>query len=398
MNAAGAPQVAARDVVMIANVMTPYRLALHRRIDRELPALRLLTIYTHDVGDQAWSLAGDDLDRVFRLGQGDQIANASRPKFALHEWRKGGRIIEFLKARRPAAAFICGYNDPGRLRVIRWCAAHKLPLFLIGDSNVRTDTATGLKRLVKNAVVGSVVRACRGVMPFGSSGAAYFARYGGTPATTFYVPCEPDYELITNLPQTAIDAARARFKLDPARRRAVFCGRMIPEKRPHMALAAFLAIADQRPDLDLIMIGDGPRKAELAASVPPNLANRVLFTGFIGQQELISALYRTSELLIMPSYYEPWGLVVNEALAGGMAIVASDLVGAVPELVKDRVNGRIFPADDQPALNAAVLEATDPERLHAYRAASASVLAAWRREGNPIDGLRRALRTVGVEA
>lgn len=381
---------------MIANVMTPYRLALHGRIDRELTGVRLLTIYTHDVGDQAWSLAGDDPGRVFRFGQGDQILNASNPRFALHEWRKGGRIIEFLKARRPAAAFICGYNDPGRLRVIRWCKANRLPLFLIGDSNVRTDTATGLKRVVKNAVVGRVVRACAGVMPFGSSGAAYFARYGATPATTFYVPCEPDYDLILALPEATIAQVRQQFSIDPARRRAVFCGRMIHEKRPHMALDAFVALADQRPDLDLIMIGDGVKKVELEARVPERLKGRVLFTGFVGRQEIISALYRLSDVLIMPSYYEPWGLVVNEAIAGGMAVVASDLVGAVPELVKDGVNGRVFAADDQAALNAALLEATEPSRLAALKRAGAGVLAAWRREGDPIVGLRRALAGVGV--
>ncbi|MBL8756862.1 MAG: hypothetical protein JNK35_00355, partial [Phycisphaerae bacterium] len=44
------------EVVVLTNVPTPYRLALHRRIDREMPEIRLLTIYTHDQADQAWAL------------------------------------------------------------------------------------------------------------------------------------------------------------------------------------------------------------------------------------------------------------------------------------------------------------------------------------------------------
>ena len=99
---------------------------------------------------------------------------------------------------------------------------------------------------------------------------------------------------------------------------------------------------------------------------------------------------------VLPSNYEPWGLVINEAAAAGLAIVASDVVGAAAELVQDGVNGRLFPIRDHEALTTALLDVTAPDRIDAMRASSAAVLADWRTRGDPVSGLRRALKFVGV--
>jgi glycosyltransferase involved in cell wall biosynthesis len=83
--------------------------------------------------------------------------------------------------------------------------------------------------------------------------------------------------------------------------------------------------------------------------------------------------------------------VINESAAAGMAIVATRVVGAAPELVRDGVNGRIVPPGDPGAMAAALRDATDPATLRRMRAASAQVLEQWRSAGDPVAGLRRAL-------
>lgn len=384
------------EVVVLTNVPTPYRLALHARIDRELPEIRLLTIYTHDAADQAWKLDEGDRDRVFRFGQGESVAEQGRVSSLRAAWRKGGRIGAFLRERKPAALLLCGYNDLTRLRALE--AAHGLgvPTFLVGDSNIHGDTATGLKRVVKSALVRHVVRRCDGVMPCGTLGAAYFERYGARPERTFFVPYEPDYALIRGLAPERIDEARARFGLERGRRRIVFCARMIGIKRPGLAVRVFASIAAQRPDYDLVLIGDGPEKAAAEAAVPPGLRDRVRFTGFVGDQGLISGIYRASDVFLHPCVYEPWGVVINESVAAGLAVVACAHVGAAAELVKDGLNGRLVPPDDEAGLTRALLEVTAPDRLEAYKAGSAEALADWQRRGDPVEGIRRALRSVGA--
>jgi glycosyltransferase involved in cell wall biosynthesis len=289
-----------------------------------------------------------------------------------------------------------GYNDAGRLRMIRWCRRQGLPCFLFGDSNIHGDLVTGIKARLKKIVVNWVVRSCSGILACGSLGKAYFIKYGARADRIFYFPYEPDYELIENLPDERLALVRDRFKLDPARRRLVYSGRLIGVKRVDLLMDAFIAIALRRPEWDLVIIGDGSMKLELLAKIPADLLSRVIWAGFVDDQSVVSAVYRLSDVLVLPSDYEPWALVINEAVAAGLAIVCSSVVGAAAELLRDRINGRSFTAGDLSALTAAMLEVTDIQTLERMKAASPMVLADWRKRGDPVEGLRQAMRTVPV--
>ena len=132
---------------------------------------------------------------------------------------------------------------------------------------------------------------------------------------------------------------------------------------------------------------------ELIDQVPPNLAHRIIWTGFINDQPAVTHVFPSfSDLLVLPSDYEPWGLVVNEAAAAGIAMVCSSSVGAAFELVRDGYNGRIFPAGDLNELIEALLDVTDPANIDRMKANSPTVLARWRSRGDPVEGLREALR------
>jgi glycosyltransferase involved in cell wall biosynthesis len=159
---------------------------------------------------------------------------------------------------------------------------------------------------------------------------------------------------------------------------------------------AFLAIAERRSEWDLVIVGDGPLRGELERKVPAALRSRVIWTGFHDEQSTVNAIYRASDVLVLPSDYEPWAVVINEAAAAGMAIVSSNVVGAAAELVRDGVNGRLFPPGDLGQLTACLLDVTDSSRTEMMKGASAEVLKEWRKRGDPVEGLREAMRSVGV--
>jgi glycosyltransferase involved in cell wall biosynthesis len=390
-NSQGLPVLA-----IVMNVQTPYRIHLHRRFAREIPQIRLASLYTHDVGDQAWARQHvEEINPVY-FGQGHAVADQGHPRWMRRDWSKGSAIIRWLKDHKAAAVLVGGYDDLTRLRIFAWCRRNRVPCFVCADSNIKGDKATGLRRLVKRQLVGRVVRSVSGALVFGSRGAEYFRSYGARPESIFYSPCEPDYDLINGVPAQTISAVLARFGLDPARRRFIVCGRLVGAKRVDMVIDAFRTIAAQRPDFDLVVIVDGPLAPQLKERVEPGLRSRVCFTGFLNDQAAISALYKASHVFVIASDYEPWGLVVNESVAAGMAIVSSDAVGSAPELVHDGVNGRVFPAGDLNALIDCLREVSAQPRLDQCRAGSAQVLADWRRRGDPVEGLRKALRFAGI--
>ncbi len=110
----------------------------------------------------------------------------------------------------------------------------------------------------------------------------------------------------------------------------------------------------------------------------------------------IRALYRCSDILLHPARSEAWGVVIQEAVASGMAVIASDRTGAAADLVHHGENGFIVSPDDVPATANALLQATDPDRIADLKAGSGDVYERWEMAFDPVAGFANALHAVGV--
>ena len=94
-----------------------------------------------------------------------------------------------------------------------------------------------------------------------------------------------------------------------------------------------------------------------AAKVSPGT---VVFPGFV-QRDQLAAFYALAEALVFPTLSDPWGLVVNEAMACGLPIIATDVAGCTADLVQDRENGYVIPAANVDKLAEAMAAfASDP--------------------------------------
>jgi glycosyltransferase involved in cell wall biosynthesis len=375
-------------LAVICNSLPPYRVHVQRRIAREMD-VNLFSLVTHEGTDRRWKF--NPPSEINPVSFGLEQAGCGHA-FNRAAYRKGGEVIEWLKAHRVDAVVIFGYSDATRVRVIRWCHRNGVACFVWGDSNILGDRATGPKALAKRWFVSTVLGWCTGALACGARGVAYFEKYGVPRERIFLFPNEPDYELIREVSEETIEAAKEKYKLRAQRHRLIYSGRLAEVKRVDLLIDAFVAIAPQQADWDLVIAGDGELRASLQARVPADLKDRVIWTGFLDDQKMLSALYRLSDVLVLPSDFEPWALVINEAAAAGLAIVSSSVVGAVPELVHDQVNGRLFEPGDLEALKRALLDAMTPVNLARYRSASPVVLENWRKLSDPVDGLRKALQ------
>jgi glycosyltransferase involved in cell wall biosynthesis len=175
----------------------------------------------------------------------------------------------------------------------------------------------------------------------------------------------------------------------------MFSGRFVPLKRLDLLIDAFAAIAGERPNWDLMLVGDGPLRDELRRRVPASLQSRVIWTGFLDGQDLALA-YQSADILVLPSDHEQWSLVIQEAMAAGLVVVSSDVPGATYELVEDGRSGRVFPKGNLEQLTQALRDTTSDEAFPNYKRESAAAWARWRNNVDPISEIRRALVEAGV--
>lgn len=383
-------------LAIIANAPAPYRLAQHTRIVRELPQIRLTTIFKHEHNNSPWKNPLPEEINPVVFGKGEIMTQKNKGMNIFRQWGRGGEIIRWLREHKADAVIVTGYNDLGLMRIIRWCDSHRIPVFMFNDSNVFGDRATGLAKTFKNIYVPWILRKLTGLTPCGTRGAQYFEPYGGKNLPTFYMPHEPNYPAIDAITDEMVAEAKRTHGFRDDLRYINYCARMVRVKRPDLLVDAFAAIADQRPGWGVCFVGDGELLAETRARVPEHLRDRVIFTGFVDGSENVAALYKACEIHVLPSDYEPWAAVIPEACAAGLAIVSSDVVGAAAECVVDGVNGFSFKHGDANDLAAKLLGATDPDQIDHFRAGSAEVLRRWRERGDPVDAVRRMLEFAGL--
>jgi glycosyltransferase involved in cell wall biosynthesis/predicted RNA methylase len=126
----------------------------------------------------------------------------------------------------------------------------------------------------------------------------------------------------------------------------LFVGRLISRKRPLEVVDAFNEVRRSVPDARLVVVGQGPLELGLRSRVRDD--PHVEMLGHV-EGPALSGVYDRADVLVLPARREVWGLVVNEALAHGLFVVASDEVGAARDLLNDS-SGIVVPVDDRGAL------------------------------------------------
>ncbi len=126
----------------------------------------------------------------------------------------------------------------------------------------------------------------------------------------------------------------------------LFCGQMIARKGVDLLLAAFAELGDSAR---LLLVGREAALPKLLAALPANVRERCEYAGFQPPEELPCSFAR-ADVFVLPSRYDGWGVVVNQAIGAGLPVICSNMVGAGHDLVDDELNGLKFRAGDAASL------------------------------------------------
>ena len=321
-------------LVLVTEIIAPYRvpvfnaLAKHPGID-----LHVIFLSENDPTLRQWNVPKDEI----RFSH--EVLSSYRKRLAGYHLLVNWGVTSALERARPDAILCGGYNYIASWECLRFAQLQRIPFLLWVESTAR-DQRNG--RSLVESFKRAFLRRCSGFVVPGKASREYLRSFGVAEHLIFTAPNAVDVAFYSRQAETVRTEQESRRRgLNLPQRYFLYLGRMVPEKGVFDLISAYGTLSSQtRTNLGLVMVGDGPARAELESRAAAFGQNGVRFAGF-AQRDAASAYYGLADAFILPTHSDTWGLVVNEAMACGLPVIVSSAAGCVSDLVDEGWNGRV---------------------------------------------------------
>jgi len=296
-----------------------------------------------------------------------------------HDYPLTPQIWPLLQRERFDVLVIGGWSLLATQLAIVWARLHRVPYLLISENHFRENRPRWIRAL-RAAVLPHLVGPAAGHLVTGTLAREHQIHFGARPDTITVFPNTVDVEQFGR----RADALRARHAelrrslgIDDDAVVVTQVSRFIPLKGPDEAVEAVARARSltTRP-LHLVLVGSGPMESQLKRRAR-ELGLDVTFAGWRSGDELLEA-YAATDVFLLLSRREPWGIVVNEAAACGLPLVLTDAVGAAADLLVPGENGEVVRSGDiQGQADAIAHLATDDALRARYGRRSRERVAPW---------------------
>jgi glycosyltransferase involved in cell wall biosynthesis len=369
-------------IAAVVNMITPYSTPLFAGI-AATPGVELLVVYeTASEPNRRWELTQDiPFDHVVldsRTANVSRLAVGSGVKVVtdhyLHLPRHPLRPITRFAPEVVIAAGGGVWSSPTNIAVL--AARMRRGWGVVPWWGSFRRTAPTLPRRLAEPWVRRFVRTSDAWIAYGTRAARDLRELGADPARIVIAPFAAQLRGRSVEGEVPIDETSGPSYL--------FVGQLIERKGIFQLLRAFSGLARGR----LWLVGEGPLREYIERAADGD--SRIRYLGHLRAEEL-ARVYAAADVLVVPSLYEVWGLVVNEALEHGLPVIATDQTGAADDLIVPDVTGAIVEAGSERQLQTAMEEigAWSRDRRAQCATEAAKTLNRWSIEAE-IAGFLRA--------
>ena len=247
------------------------------------------------------------------------------------------KLKKFLLKKKYDAILILGWNNIFYLKSFFIGLFAKIPLILRVETN-HNRKIFFIKKIIKNLFLSFVLGKFTHFLYIGKRNKKFYQSYNIENNKLFYAPYSVDNEFYFHNNK---DLKFFKKKFNPTKKKIIlFVGKIIERKNPQEFLELAFFFKD-RKDLLFMMVGEGNLVSCCKNYISNNNLRNVLLAGFQNRKE-IRAIYKISYILVVPSRYETWGLVVNEAMACKLPVIASNACGCTDDLIKNKATGFVY--------------------------------------------------------
>lgn len=308
---------------------------------------------------------------------------------------KGDGLLKRFAELQLDALVVHGHNYLAMLQAILSGRRLGIPVFYKGETHLLLSRSRG-KAIARKPLMGALYAHLSGFLAISKRNRDFYLELGVPSERIFHYPYTVDnqrFDEASRLTPDQRNALLTSLGLTPGIPVVTFASKFMPRKHPGDVIEAAEILRKRGVSLQLLFVGAGELDDEIRTLAATYSDLKVVFAGFRNQSELPQIL-GASDVFVLPSEDEPFGLIVNEAMCAGLPIVAAEEIGCVPDLVLQDENGRTFEARDV----AGLADALEPMlRDASLRAAmsrkSCAIMAGWSFDQN-LSGLRSALQSV----
>ena len=308
-------------------------------------------------------------------------------------------LFSRLRGRKGEAPYdilwMHGYSTVNAFQGMLAAKVLGIPVLMRSDSSLGDRVRGGLKLRVKGLFFSLLERFVDGVLTIGTLSTAYWTHYFGDRVPQFLMPHAVDNAWFQ---ARCREASLTRLELqeelglDPTRPVILFASKLQARKHCDHLIEAYARLGSDgvEPLPYLVIVGDGECRAALEAQALATGLAGIRFCGFRNQSEL-PRYFDLASVFVLPARHEPWGLIVNEVMNAGCPVIVSDDIGCQPDLVRDGVEGAVFPVGDVAGLEAALRRVlATPETASRMGLSALATINRFSFEED-VKGLRRAL-------
>ena len=315
----------------------------------------------------------------------------------VHRLRGGGTSSTAFDA-----LWVHGYSTVNSMHAILAAKALGIPVLLRAESWLGDRPRRSPKLLAKKGFFAGLAELVDAVLPIGTNNSLYWKHYLGDAVPQFLMPYAVDNAFFQQRSEQASERRadlQQELGLEAGRPVILFASKLQTRKRCEDLLLAYAQLvawagsqlSHQCPYL--LIVGDGEERTHLEALARDRALSGVRFCGFKNQSEL-PRFFDLANVFVLPSRHEPWGLIVNEVMNAGRAVIVSDEVGCQPDLITDGIEGAVFPAGDIDALSRALSRVLQsPEVWTSMGGCALRRIQRWSFEED-VQALRRALAAI----
>ncbi len=250
-------------------------------------------------------------------------------------------LVNELKQWDPEAILVIGWNFKSHLQVLRYFKG-KVPILFRGDSTLLNQPlGFSLKKILRKVFLRWVYKHVDYALYVGTANKAYYEFVGLKNEQLVFAPHAIDNKRFSKNTSFETDEWKRQLNIPGDATVFLYAGKFEAVKNISVLIKSFIKFNDKKAYL--VLVGNGPLEQHLKSIA--NGFENILFLDFQNQSKM-PLVYNLADVFVLPSLSETWGLAINEAMASGKAVLASDKVACTMDIINNNVNGYIFKNND----------------------------------------------------